>query len=153
MNVEIIVPGKISAHLLPAYEYYLDRLDRYVNVNVSFVNLGGDVNVENPSVIKKREAEHIQKRLRGRSYILIDLGGRQLTSEEFAELISQHIPGKKELVFVIGGPVGVDETLKREARSIIELSKMTFTHEFCVVILLEQLFRAFKIIKNERYHY
>jgi len=153
LNIEIIVPGKISSHLQPAYEYYMNRLKRYVNVRVSFVPVGGDVNVESTSVIKGREAEQIFKKLRGRKYVLVDLGGRQMTSEEFAKFVNLQIPGNQELVFVIGGPVGVDETLKRGAQFIMEFSKMTFTHEFCVVLLLEQLFRAFKIIKNERYHY
>ncbi|EKF48645.1 ribosomal RNA large subunit methyltransferase H [Thermosipho africanus H17ap60334] len=58
-----------------------------------------------------------------------------------------------ELLFVIGGPLGIDDELRKKASLKISLSKMTFTHEFTLVILLEQLFRAFKIINNEKYHY
>ncbi|MEN3042543.1 MAG: 23S rRNA (pseudouridine(1915)-N(3))-methyltransferase RlmH [Fervidobacterium sp.] len=153
MKVEIILPGKISKHLQPALEYYLDKLERFANVQITFVDLGGDVNTQEPKVIIKREAENIRKKLKGRKYILIDLWGNEFSSEEFAAKIENIINSFSEIVFVVGGPVGIDNSIRNDALFSISFSRMTFTHEMCVILLLEQLFRAFKIIKNEKYHY
>ncbi|MGB9615668.1 MAG: 23S rRNA (pseudouridine(1915)-N(3))-methyltransferase RlmH [Fervidobacterium sp.] len=151
--MEIIIPGKLSKHLQPAFDYYLEKLDRFTKVHVSFVELGGDLNKEDEKVILKREAQQIEKRLKGRKYILIDLWGKQYTSTEFADFIKSSINFSSELIFVIGGPLGVDESLKQKAQLRISFSKMTFTHEMCLVLLLEQIFRSYKILNNERYHY
>ncbi|SHN51139.1 50S rRNA methyltransferase [Fervidobacterium riparium] len=153
MRIEILVPGKISKHLLDAENYYLEKISRFADVNVEFVPLGGDVNTENPKVILGKEAEAIFKKLKDRRYILIDLWGKQLTSEEFSSLIDRNFQISSEIVFVIGGPLGVDEELRKKAAERISFSKMTFTHEMCLVILLEQIFRGFKILRNEKYHY
>ncbi|MCX7653616.1 MAG: 23S rRNA (pseudouridine(1915)-N(3))-methyltransferase RlmH [Fervidobacterium sp.] len=153
MKVEIIVPGKISKHLQSALEYYLDKLERFANVQITFVDLGGDVNTQEPKIIIKREAENIKKKLKDRKYILIDLWGREFSSEEFASKIESIINNFSEIIFVVGGPVGIDNSIRNDALFSISFSRMTFTHEMCVVLLLEQLFRAFKIIKNEKYHY
>lgn len=153
MKIEIIVPGKMSKHLQPAMNYYLEKLERFTKVEIKFVDLGGDINTENAKTVIKREAENIKKRIRDRKYILIDLWGKEYTSEEFASKIQSTLNNVSEIVFVIGGPLGIDNTLRSGAMYSISLSKMTFTHEMCVILLLEQLFRGFKIISNERYHY
>jgi len=153
MKIEIIVPGKISKHLLPAEEFYKEKLSRFSQIEVNFVPLGGDVNTDNPKVILSKEAENINKKLKGRRYYLIDLWGREMNSEEFAIFIDRGFQMNSELIFVIGGPLGVDENLRKNATERISFSKMTFTHEMCLIILLEQLFRGFKILRNEKYHY
>lgn len=153
MKIEIIVPGKISKHLQLALDYYLEKIQKYSKVFVTFVELGGDVNTQEPKVIIKREGEEIRKKLRGRKYILIDLHGLQFSSEEFAQKLESVINTQPELVFVIGGPLGIDAVIRENALFRVSLSKMTFTHEMCVILVLEQIFRSFKILKNERYHY
>jgi len=153
LKVEIIVPGKISKHLLPACEYYMEKIDRFAKIGISHVNLGGDLNSEDANVIMKREAEYIERRLNGRRYVLIDLWGREMTSEQFSSFLERQFMVLSELVFVIGGPLGVDEKIRDNAAERISFSKMTFTHEMCTLLLLEQIFRGFKILKNEKYHY
>jgi len=101
----------------------------------------------------KREAEYIERRLNGRKYILIDLFGKEMTSEQFSVFLERQFMVLSELVFVIGGPLGVYEKIRDNASERISFSKMTFTHEMCTVLLLEQIFRGFKILKNEKYHY
>lgn len=153
MKIEIILPGKMSKHLQPAMNYYLEKLERFTKVQITFVDLGGDVNSDDSKSIIKREAEYIKKKLRDRKYILVDLWGKEFSSEEFASKLENTLNILSEIVFVIGGPLGIDDSLRSGAIFSISFSKMTFTHEMCVILLLEQLFRSFKIIKNERYHY
>ncbi len=149
MKIEILVPGKISSHILPAYEYYYEKISRFCSLNVKFVQLGGDINKENPKVILRKESENIFKYLNNKDFVLIDLIGEQISSEQFHNFLFSH----SDITFVIGGPLGVDEELRKFARKRISFSKLTFTHEFCSVILLEQIFRSFKIERNEKYHY
>ncbi|WP_448376463.1 23S rRNA (pseudouridine(1915)-N(3))-methyltransferase RlmH [Fervidobacterium sp.] len=153
MTIDIIVPGKVSKHLLPAKEFYEEKLSRFAEVKVNFVSLGGDVNTDNPKVILAKEAEGINKKLKGRRYVLIDLWGKEMSSEEFTKFLDKHFQLNSELVFVIGGPLGVDDFIRNNAAERISFSRMTLTHEMCLILLLEQLFRGFKILKNERYHY
>lgn len=153
MKIEIIVPGKISKHLQSALDYYFERLQKYAKMSLSFVELGGDINTKDGKIIIRKEAEEIKKRLKGRKYILIDLHGTLLSSEEFAQKLDNILTVQSEIVFVIGGPLGIDDTLRNEALFKLSFSKMTFTHEMCVILLLEQIFRSFKILNNEKYHY
>lgn len=80
-------------------------------------------------------------------------GEKEYSSEEFASKLENSLNSLSEIVFVIGGPLGIDDSLRNGAIFSISFSKMTFTHEMCVILLLEQLFRSFKIMKNEKYHY
>lgn len=153
MKIEIIIPGKISKHLLPAQEFYEEKISRFARLDISFVPLGGDINTTDPKVILSKEAEYISRKLRERKYTLIDLWGKQMSSEEFAQYLDKSFLKDSELVFVIGGPLGIDESLRKKANEKISFSKMTFTHEMCLILLLEQIFRGFKILRNEKYHY
>ena len=153
MKVEIIVPGKMSKHLQPAMKYYLEKLERFTKVQITFVELGGDINSEDTKSIIKREGEYIKKKIKDRKYILIDLWGREYSSEEFASKFENTLNSLSEIIFVIGGPLGIDDSLRKDAIFSVSFSKMTFTHEMCVILLLEQIFRSFKIMKNEKYHY
>jgi len=153
LKIELIVPGKLSKHLQPAFDYYVEKLNRFAKISVHFVELGGDLNTEDEKTILKKEAEHIKKRLKDRKFILLDLWGKELTSIEYARFLENTINKLSEIVFVIGGPLGIDDSLRENALAKISLSKMTFTHEMCVILFLEQTFRAFKILKNEKYHY
>ncbi|AMW33512.1 23S rRNA (pseudouridine1915-N3)-methyltransferase [Fervidobacterium changbaicum] len=153
MKIEIIIPGKISKHLLPAQEFYEEKISRFTKLDISFVPLGGDINTTDPKVILSKEAEYISRKLRERKYTLIDLWGKQMSSEEFAQYLDKSFLKDSELVFVIGGPLGIDESLRKKANEKISFSKMTFTHEMCLILLLEQIFRGFKILRNEKYHY
>lgn len=143
----------MSKHLQPAMNYYLEKLERFTKVQITLVGLGGDVNNDDAKTIIKREAEHIKKKLKDRKYILVDLWGKEYSSEEFASKLEKSLNSLSEIVFVIGGPLGIDDSLRNGAIFSISFSKMTFTHEMCVILLLEQLFRSFKIMKNEKYHY
>ena len=85
--------------------------------------------------------------------ILLDLHGKQIDSIKFAKLIDNKMTcGYSNFTFVIGGSYGVSEALRKRANTLLSLSEMTFTHQFTRIIILEQIYRAFKINNNEVYH-
>lgn len=152
MKIEIYIPGKLSKHLLGAYDFYLDKIKRFAKIRVIFTKLGGDINKIPKEVILKNEAEEILKKLNDKEFFLIDLHGKELDSEEFSNFLeNQKLKG--ELNIVIGGPLGIDKTLIEKSKGRISLSKLTFTHDLALILVLEQIFRGFKIINNEKYHY
>lgn len=151
--IEIIVPGRLSRHLRPSVEYYLVAVGKYTRVRLTPVELGGDLNRVDAGSILRRESERILRNVGERRFVLLDVHGYQMSSEEFARLINENLTHHSYVIFVVGGPLGVHEELRECAHIRLSLSKMTLNHELCVVVLLEQIFRAFKILRGERYHY
>lgn len=105
--------------------------------------------------IKYREGEILSAALLNYDYIvLLDERGRERTSEEFASWIEQHtLQSTKQMAFVIGGAYGFSENIYNLQKELISLSKMTFSHQMIRLIFIEQLYRAFTIIKGEPYHH
>jgi len=104
--------------------------------------------------VRRKEADKLAKRLReGTFLIVLDGRGKMLSSEEMAEKInSLALTGRSDITFVIGGSLGLAETLRQRADLMLSLSKLTFPHQVVRLMLLEQIYRWFKIIKNEPYH-
>ncbi|MBO8161286.1 MAG: 23S rRNA (pseudouridine(1915)-N(3))-methyltransferase RlmH [Thermosipho sp. (in: Bacteria)] len=152
MKIKVYIPGKISKHLVDAYNFYINKIRRFSEIEVVFVKLGGDINKMPKEVVLRNEAQEILKKLNGKDYYLIDLQGKQMNSLDFSQLI-ENLMLIGEVNFVIGGPLGLDKSLIEKAKKRISLSKLTFTHELALILLLEQIFRGFKIINNEKYHY
>ncbi len=105
-------------------------------------------------LILDREAERIFKYLRGDSYrAVLDVSGKILSSEELANLLRDKInTGKSEFVFIIGGPLGLSEKIVKNCQFKLSLSRMTFNHQLIRLLLSEQIFRAFSIIRGDKYH-
>lgn len=132
MKIKIIAVGKIKEQWIKSgIDEYLKRLR---NIEI----------IEIKDSIKKFEMEKIKTMCRGKVYVL-DETGREMTSVEFSNII------KDEISFVIGGPDGTDDSLKKEFE-LISLSKMTFTHEMARLFLIEQIYRAKTIQDNKNYH-
>ena len=133
---------------------YLKRLSKYAEVNIIETK---EVPTQNKQidVVLDEEGENILKRIKEKEVLLLsDLHGKEMTSEEFASLLKTLIDqGKSPINFAIGGTMGVSENLRKRSTYKICLSKLTFTHQMTRVILLEQIYRAFKIINNENYHH
>lgn len=152
MTVRLIVPGKITGFIKEGVEHYRKLLRRFANVEI--ITIAQDRNIKKIDIIIKKEAEKIKKYLREKAFfILLDVRGRELDSEDFSKLLEEILEMGKNLDIVIGGPFGVDDSIRRRADFLLSISKMTFTHELCVILIMEQLFRAFKILKGETYHY
>lgn len=84
--------------------------------------------------------------------VVLDASGKEMSSPAFAEWLGKEFAAGGELIFVIGGPFGVHERIKKSARAVVSLSKMTLTHEMARLILLEQIYRGFNILSGGKYH-
>jgi len=152
MNITLIFTGKTTEkHVAEGMKLYMDRVNHYSKFNLIEMEAGkGDI-----SQIKKKESESILKRASEKDIlILLDEKGKDLSSVEFAKMLTHHQNiSTKNLVFVIGGAYGFSEKVYTRANMKMALSKMTFPHQLVRVIFLEQLYRAFTILKGEKYHH
>ena len=149
--IKIICVGKIKEkYFVDAIKEYQKRISKYTSIEIVEVIDEGSNDVK---VILKREKERILNHLDKKShFILLDLDGKQMTSEEFSKTINNTLIYNSNIVFIVGGSYGVDEEIKKMANFTISFSKMTFPHQLFRVILLEQIYRAYKIMNNESYH-
>ncbi len=153
MQISIIQIGKDKqAFITEAVNEFKKRLQAYGNVH--FITLKESKH-ENSTLAKREEAKEISKHLSPKAFqIFLDEKGQQLTSTDFAsELQKVMNQGISDLQFVIGGPYGLDNELKKHADLILSFSKMTFTHQMIRMVLVEQIYRAFTILNNKKYHY
>lgn len=158
MKITIAAVGKLKEkYLKDGIAEYVKRLSRFTEVE--FIEVEDEQAPENLSAaqesqVKQREAERMLKRIKEGSYIiLLDLAGKQISSEDFSEKLENiMLSGNSHITFIIGGSLGLDQSLMNAANFRISFSKMTFPHQLARLILLEQVYRAFKIMKNETYH-
>ncbi len=157
ININLVVVGKIkeSFHRDEISEL-VKRLSKYCKVSTLEVDpvVYKD---ESPQIIKmilNKEGENLLKLIKDDAYVfLLDLHGKEISSEEFAEKLDNLISlGKNNITFVIGGSYGLSDQVRERSNFRIKLSPMTFTHQMTRVIILEQIYRAFKIINHETYH-
>ena len=154
MKIRIIALGKIKEKFLKeGIDEFLKRLTPYASVEV--VELS-PVEIKDEQVEKalKEESEKILAHIKQDSYVItLEIQGKQLSSEEFASKINEiTISGVGDLVFVIGSSCGLAPEVSARANFKLSFSKMTFLHQFARLILVEQIYRAFKILKHETYH-
>lgn len=158
MNINIICIGKLKEkYWKDAVQEYSKRLGKYCALNIN--ELKEEKAPDNPSkaeefTIKEAEGKNILKHIKKDSYtILLDVQGKGLSSEELAEKLRDlGLSGKSDVTFIIGGSIGVSDEVKSTSDYRLSFSKVTFPHQMMRVILLEQIYRSFKIIKNEPYH-
>ncbi|MBC7615871.1 MAG: 23S rRNA (pseudouridine(1915)-N(3))-methyltransferase RlmH [Pedobacter sp.] len=156
MKITLIAIGKTEdKYLIEGIEKYLSRLKHYINFNLLIIP---DVkNTKNLSEAqqKSKEAEVIQKQIGpGDVIVLMDEKGGKYSSLSFANYLNKQMIGSvQHLVFIIGGPYGFDETIYKRANLMMSLSDMTFSHQMVRLFFVEQLYRAFTILKNEPYHH
>lgn len=158
MNIDIICIGDIKEkYFKDAIKEYEKRIRPYSNLNIYELNEAKLSN--NPSdkdIIQAmdKEAEAIIQKINPRSYVIpLCIEGKQLDSEDFSKKIEDiTIEGYSDITFIIGGSNGLAKAVKTKANHKLSFSKMTFPHQLMRVILLEQIYRAFRIMKNEPYH-
>lgn len=158
MQITLVTVGKIKErYLKEAINEYIKRLSPYSKINI--IEVMDEPIVDNPSKkeIEKaidKEGEKILSHLPNNSYVInLDLNKKEYDSIEFASFLQKRIDTySNHLVFVIGGSYGLSEKVKNNAKESISISKMTFTHQMTRLLLLEQIYRAFKINNNETYH-
>ncbi len=155
IKINIVAVGKVKEkYFLSAIDEYSKRLSRFCKLEIIEVkeeNFVAEPNQSQIEIIKEKEGGNILKKLSGR-VILTEIGGAKYTSKAFSQKISSFVNCGAEVTFVIGGSYGVSERVKKSADELISFSDMTFPHTLARVILFEQLYRAFKINENSRYH-
>lgn len=159
LGINIICVGKIKEdYLKDAIAEYSKRLSKYCNLTITELTDEKLPNKLNDSVIsdiKQKECDKIIEHIKKDSYVIcLDLKGKQLSSEDFSKKIDDiALNFNSTITFIIGGTLGLNENILNCANEKLCFSKMTFPHQLIRVFLLEQLFRAFKISKNETYHW
>lgn len=155
MKTELILIGKTTdAHLAAGIDEYLRRIKHHAPFELTIIPDLKNTRSLSENQQKKLEGELILNRLNtSDTVVLLDEHGTEHRSVEFAKWLIQKQHAAKRLVFVIGGPYGFSEEVRRRANEKISLSKMTFSHQLVRLIFMEQLYRANTIIKNEPYHH
>lgn len=152
INIRILAIGKVKERFYQTgIEHYLIRLKPYCNVSITEL---AESKWEEKTKALEEEAGVISRNIRdGAQVIGLAAEGRAMTSEEFAYYIEKLlIEGKVKVDFIIGGPLGLSEKIKKKTNLCLSLSTLTFPHRLVRLILLEQLYRCFKIIRGEPYH-
>ena len=143
--IKIIALGKIKEQYLNnLITDYLKRITKYHKIEI--IELKDENNL-------KKEADNILKNIKEQEYIIVlDINGNQMSSEELANTIENIFNNYGTITFIIGESCGLDESIKNKASLLLSFSKQTFPHGLFRGILLEQIYRSFKIINNESYH-
>lgn len=149
--IRIICIGKIKEKFYrDAIEEYLKRLKKYTKVELIEVP---DTKTDNEKIAKRKEKEQIEKYLSSKDYIIcLAIEGEESTSIQFANMLEKLQINNSTITFIIGGSCGIDDEIKNKANKLISFSKQTFPHQLFRVMLLEQIYRCYKIINNEAYH-
>ncbi len=158
MNITILCVGQIKEkYFRDAIAEYQKRLSRYCKLQI--IEVADEKTKENASeaendLIRKKEGERLLKHIKDSDYcITLEIDGKMLTSEGFSKEIDRlGLAGKSSLVFVIGGSIGLDTAVIKRSDYALSFSKMTFPHQLMRVILLEQIYRSYRIMRGEPYH-
>lgn len=155
MKIKIIALGKIKEKFLKdGIDEFLKRLTPYASIEIIELT---PVEIRDENLTQKaleQEGEKILANIKNDSFVItMEILGKQLSSEDFAQKINEiSMSGISELVFVIGSSCGLSPIVSNRANFKLSFSKMTFLHQFARLLLVEQIYRAFKILKGETYH-
>lgn len=158
MKITVITVGKIKEkYLKDAIAEYSKRLSKYCKLEI--IEVADEKIPDNASEvvedsIRSKEAERILKYVKDDAYVItLEIGGKQLSSEELADKIDKlGVQGTSHIIFIIGGSIGLGKEVLNKSNYALSFSKMTFPHQLMRVILLEQVYRSYRIISNEPYH-
>lgn len=159
MKITIVTAGKIKEKYLTAgINEFLKRLGSFANVKI--VEINEEKMKDNPSEAEKQqtlqqEGQRLLRQVPDGSYLFVlDVYGQQLSSEKLAaKLDSLALQGRSNITFLIGGAFGLSEEVRQAADFRLSFSPMTFTHQMIRLLLVEQIYRCFKINRGEKYHW
>ena len=158
MKITLITVGKIKEkYLKDAIAEYSKRLSKYCKLEI--VEVADEKTSETSSdvmddIIRQKEGERILKHIKDDSFVItLEINGKQLTSEQLADKIDKlGVGGTSHITFIIGGSIGLGSEVLKKSNYALSFSKMTFPHQLMRVILLEQVYRSYRIINGEPYH-
>ncbi len=158
MKIQVICIGKLKErYWTEAVGEYMKRLSKYCDMEITELKesrLPDKASAAQEAAVIDDEGENILKHVKDGSYVVsLEIGGKNLSSEELAQKIEEiPLSGKSHITFIIGGSLGLSKDVSKRADFKLSFSRMTFPHQMMRVILLEQIYRSFKIIRNEAYH-
>lgn len=150
--IKLVVVGKIKdKHLQALIDDYVKRINRYHKLEVIEVK---DEPIQNDeSAVLKKEGQRVLEKIGADEYVItLDLHGKMCDSLTFATKIDRLFINYSKITFVIGGSLGLSEELRARSNELFKLSDLTFLHQMTRLIILEQIYRGFKILNNETYH-
>lgn len=149
--IKIICVGRLKEkYLVDASNEYIKRLKKYTNIEIIELD---DFKIDDEKIALEKESTLIEKKINSKDYLIVlDIEGRQYTSVEFSNELRNIMINNSNITFLIGSSHGISEKIKEKANMKLSFSKMTFPHQLFRVVLLEQIYRGFKILNNERYH-
>jgi len=156
MKITLILTGKTEeSYIIEGVSKYEKRLSHYISFTQIVIPELKNTKSLDFLQIKEKEADNQLKYIEKSDFVLLlDEKGKEFTSKEFAGFIQQRMNSSiKNLVFVVGGAYGFSDRIYAAAKDKISLSKLTFSHQIIRLIFMEQLYRAFSIIRNEPYHH
>jgi len=156
MKIKLLAIGKTDdKNLITLFQTYKKRLEHYIKFEFQVIPDLKKVKNLSEKEQKEKEGELILSKIQpGDQLILLDERGTEYRSLEFSKFLQKKMnSGVKQLVFVIGGPYGFSEKVYKKANGMIAFSKMTFSHQMIRLIVIEQIYRAFTILRNEPYHH
>ena len=149
--IKIICVGKIKEqYYVDAILEYKKRLSKYTNVEIIEVE---DEKTTDKEVAIRKEKERIEKHINPKDYVIsLAIEGKEIDSLEFASKLDNIFISYSNITFIIGGSLGIAKEIKDRSNMLLSFSRMTFPHQLFRIILLEQIYRAYKINNNEEYH-
>lgn len=155
MKITLVTIGKTeNNYLKEGIDIYLKRLKHYISFSITEIPAVKKSATLTPEVIKEKEAELLTKHIsKADCIVLLDEKGKEMSSTEFSEFLQKKMnTGIRELIFVVGGAWGFHESVTKTMHHKLSLSRLTFSHQMVRLFFVEQLYRAFTIIKGEAYH-
>ncbi|MBC8590904.1 23S rRNA (pseudouridine(1915)-N(3))-methyltransferase RlmH [Wansuia hejianensis] len=158
MNINIIVVGKIKEkYMREGIQEFQKRLSRYCNLKIIEIDdEKAPENLSNKDMerVKEKEGKKILSKIPQNTFIIsLEIEGKQFSSEELSKRVENlMVSGVNDMTFIIGGSLGLSEEVKTRSNLKLSFSKMTFPHQLMRLILLEQVYRSFRIMKGEPYH-
>lgn len=158
MKITVVTVGKIKEkYLKDAIAEYSKRLSKYCKLEI--IEVADEKTPDNSSevveeTIRSKEADRILKYIKDDAFVItLEINGKQLSSEELADKIDKlGVQGTSHIIFVIGGSIGLGKEVLEKSNFALSFSKMTFPHQLMRVVLLEQIYRSYRIINGEPYH-
>ena len=156
MRIKLLCVGKMKdPSLQGVLQEYLKRVRHYTPLTYQEIRAEKRKKTDNDVLARQRECAHLRKAMAAQEMLVtLDERGTQYSSEEFSRFIARHQArgAVKTLTFATGGATGVSDEFLQESDVVLSLSKMTFPHRLCRIILVEQLYRAYTILAGESYH-
>ena len=149
--IKIICIGKIKEQFYrEAIQEYLKRLSKYTKVELIELN---DINNDNINIILEKERDEILSKIKEKDFVItLEIEGKELDSIELSNKINELQINNSNITFIIGGSYGIHQDIKNMSNYKLSFSKLTFPHQLFRVMLLEQIYRSYKILNNETYH-